>query len=110
MDVAKIACVSIPAQQKGIEISDLLLDNKLFTRFIAIECFQVPTTAGTGSEVTPFATVWDYTNQKKKSFFEIRNGRRDKTRLARAKKSGRAAYSKTPRNKNGIRNQSLDKT
>jgi alcohol dehydrogenase len=67
MDVAKIACVSIPAQQKGIEISDLLLDNKLFARFIAIECFQVPTTAGTGSEVTPFATVWDYTNQKKKS-------------------------------------------
>jgi len=67
MDVAKIACVSIPAQQKGIEISDLLLDNELFARFNAIECFQVPTTAGTGSEVTPFATVWDYTNQKKKS-------------------------------------------
>lgn len=67
MDVAKIACVSIPAQQKGIKISDLLLDNKLFTRIKAIECSQVPTTAGTGSEVTPFATVWDYKNKKKKS-------------------------------------------
>ena len=67
MDVAKIACVSIPAYQKGIEIDDLLTDPKLFCRFNAIDCVQVPTTAGTGSEVTPFATVWDYTNQQKKS-------------------------------------------
>jgi alcohol dehydrogenase class IV len=67
MDVAKIACVSIPAYQKGIEINDLLTDSKLFSRFNAIECVQVPTTAGTGSEVTPFATVWDYANQQKKS-------------------------------------------
>ena len=67
MDVAKIACVSIPAYQKGIEIDDLLTDSKLFSRFNAIDCVQVPTTAGTGSEVTPFATVWDYANQQKKS-------------------------------------------
>lgn len=67
MDVAKIACVSIPAHQKGLEIDDLLSDSTLFCRFNAIDCVQVPTTAGTGSEVTPFATVWDYTNQQKKS-------------------------------------------
>ena len=67
MDVAKISCVSIPASQKGLEIDDLLIDAKLFSDFMAIDCIQVPTTAGTGSEVTPFATVWDYTNQKKKS-------------------------------------------
>jgi len=67
MDVAKIACVSIPASQKGLEVDDLLSDAKLFCDFNAIDCVQVPTTAGTGSEVTPFATVWDYTNQQKKS-------------------------------------------
>lgn len=67
MDVAKIACVSIPAQQNNIEISSLLLDSKLFASFNAIACFQVPTTAGTGSEVTPFSTIWDYENQEKKS-------------------------------------------
>ncbi len=67
MDVAKIACVSIPAYQKGLEIDNLLTDSKLFSHFNAIDCVQVPTTAGTGSEVTPFATVWDYTNQQKKS-------------------------------------------
>lgn len=67
MDVAKILSVSIPALQKGIHINDLLEDSKLFLNFKEIDCIQVPTTAGTGSEVTPFATVWDYKEQKKKS-------------------------------------------
>ena len=67
MDVAKIASVSIPAIKKGIHIDDLLKDSALFSRFKAIDCIQVPTTAGTGSEVTPFATVWDYESQQKKS-------------------------------------------
>jgi len=67
MDVAKIASVSIPAFQKGIIIDELLNDSTLFSRFKEIDCIQVPTTAGTGSEVTPFATVWDYDIQQKKS-------------------------------------------
>ena len=67
MDVAKIASVSIPAIKKGIHIDDLLKDSTLFSRFKEIDCIQVPTTAGTGSEVTPFATVWDYKSQQKKS-------------------------------------------
>ncbi len=67
MDVAKIASVSIPAIKKGIHIDDLLKDSNLFSRFKEIDCIQVPTTAGTGSEVTPFATVWDYESQQKKS-------------------------------------------
>jgi alcohol dehydrogenase len=67
MDVAKIASVSIPAIRKGIHIDDLLKDLALFSRFKEIDCIQVPTTAGTGSEVTPFATVWDYESQQKKS-------------------------------------------
>jgi len=67
MDVAKVASVSIPAARKGIHIKELLSDSALFSRFKGIDCIQVPTTAGTGSEVTPFATVWDYDTQKKKS-------------------------------------------
>ncbi|MDB4151161.1 phosphonoacetaldehyde reductase [Pseudomonadales bacterium] len=67
MDVAKIASVSIPAIRKGIHTDDLLKDSTLFSRFKEIDCIQVPTTAGTGSEVTPFATVWDYESQQKKS-------------------------------------------
>ncbi|MDA8998141.1 phosphonoacetaldehyde reductase [Gammaproteobacteria bacterium] len=67
MDVAKIASVSIPAIKEGININNLLKDSTLFSRFKEIDCIQVPTTAGTGSEVTPFATVWDYESQQKKS-------------------------------------------
>lgn len=67
MDVAKIASVSIPAIKKDIHINDLLENTTLFSRLKEIDCIQVPTTAGTGSEVTPFATVWDYESQQKKS-------------------------------------------
>ncbi|MDA8613502.1 phosphonoacetaldehyde reductase [Gammaproteobacteria bacterium] len=67
MDVAKIASVSIPAIKEGIHIDDLLENSTLFLCFKEIDCIQVPTTAGTGSEVTPFATVWDYGSQQKKS-------------------------------------------
>ena len=67
MDVAKIASVTIPAMNKEIHLSELLDDASLFTRFESIDCIQFPTTAGTGSEVTPFATVWDYDHKRKKS-------------------------------------------
>ena len=67
MDVAKILSVTIPAKEKGINIGDLLNKEDLFSSFECIECIQVPTTAGTGSEVTPFATIWDYKNNQKKS-------------------------------------------
>ena len=67
MDVAKIASVSIPANKIGIDINELLGNSSCFLHFNKIDCIQVPTTAGTGSEVTPFATVWDYDNQQKKS-------------------------------------------
>jgi len=67
MDVAKISSVTIPAMSNGINLSGLLSDASLFSRFESIDCIQLPTTAGTGSEVTPFATVWDYDNKIKKS-------------------------------------------
>ncbi len=67
MDVAKITSLTIPALSKNIHISELLNDDSLFNKFEALDCILVPTTAGTGSEVTPFATVWDYDQKIKKS-------------------------------------------
>ena len=67
MDTAKIASAAIPAMANGVNLSDLLDDSDLFSRFNSIDCIQVPSTAGTGSEVTPFATVWDYDRNVKRS-------------------------------------------
>jgi alcohol dehydrogenase len=72
MDTAKISSVSIPALEVGIDIEQLLSNDSYFDKFNAIELVQVPTTAGTGSEVTPFATVWDYKNNQKKSLSNIK--------------------------------------
>lgn len=67
MDVAKILSVGIPALKKGISISQLIKKKDFFIKVNKIDTILVPTTAGTGSEVTPFATVWDYSSGKKLS-------------------------------------------
>lgn len=67
MDAAKISAVSIPAHRSGYTLKDLLSKQSLVESIEPISTYQVPTTAGTGSEVTPFATVWDYSDNIKKS-------------------------------------------
>ena len=66
MDVAKVACISIPAYKIGISIEELLINTNINPGLKAIDCIQVPTTAGTGSELTHFATIWDYEKKQKK--------------------------------------------
>ena len=64
-DTAKVANV---AAGTGATVADLL-DNALdrpFRRHTAVTV-AVPTTAGTGAEVTPFATVWDIDAGQKRS-------------------------------------------
>jgi alcohol dehydrogenase class IV len=67
MDAAKISSISIPAYSSGKSIQNLLDNKEILENVSPIKTFQVPTTAGTGSEVTPFATVWDYDLKIKKS-------------------------------------------
>ena len=67
LDVAKIVAVSVPAFRNGLTLRNLLDDSSLLNNVDPLNCYLVPTTAGTGSEVTPFATVWDYVEQQKKS-------------------------------------------
>lgn len=66
IDVAKVIFFSFFVKKKNIkDIIDkkyFVKKNKNLTKLIA-----VPTTSGTGSEVTPFATVWDKKNKKKLS-------------------------------------------
>ena len=67
MDVAKVISVLIPAKRKKIELSSLLKNIHLLDDISPIYCIQAPTTAGTGSEVTQFAAIWDYGISKKYS-------------------------------------------
>lgn len=68
LDTAKALMVGTPSG-KFSELVSLLASGKPFTPTRVKPLITVPTTAGTGSEVTPWATVWDRTpgNQKKYS-------------------------------------------
>lgn len=49
------------------EISDIIVNKKYLNNNSYIDIIAIPTTAGTGSEVTQWATVWDYQGIKKYS-------------------------------------------
>jgi len=67
MDAAKVASMTLKGKQKNLILSEILENPKLAETIPTIEMIALPTTAGTGSEVTPFATVWDHAEKKKKS-------------------------------------------
>lgn len=67
IDTAKSA--AILAKNEGT-VEDYLVGKKKITSG-SINLIAIPTTAGTGSEVTPWAVVWDYKNNKKYSLSSL---------------------------------------
>lgn len=64
IDLGKCAAVLV---KNGGKVEDYLIEGKNI-RNEGIKFVAVPTTAGTGSEVTPWATVWDTESKQKYSF------------------------------------------
>lgn len=65
IDSAK--ALGVLASNPAFDLRAHLVDGEEYSVESSIPVFAVPTTAGTGAEVTPFATVWDSVTKKKYS-------------------------------------------
>lgn len=73
MDTAKTLAMALPAGISGTEELRDFIVKGTYTGLRPIPWVGVPTTAGTGSEVTSWATVWDRDKECKRSCSWIKN-------------------------------------
>ena len=67
IDTAKAISYFYKPNAEKFSIRDVVLGKAKFNSSNNVKLIAIPTTSGTGSEVTQFATIWDKTNKKKHS-------------------------------------------
>jgi phosphonate metabolism-associated iron-containing alcohol dehydrogenase len=67
MDVAKALAAALTPGLRCRDLATLIAQPELHLDRPLLTIHAVTTTSGTGSEVTPFATIWDHENRKKLS-------------------------------------------
>jgi alcohol dehydrogenase len=67
LDAAKVLAVALTTVCESLDIADLIKQAGLLDKIQSIPLYTITTTSGTGSEVTPFATVWHHEAKKKLS-------------------------------------------
>ena len=65
IDTAKAISYFYKPNAEKFSIRDVVLGKAKFSPSKIAKLIAIPTTSGTGSEVTQFATIWDKTNKKK---------------------------------------------